>query len=112
MATVTQTQLVATQLMPAVDTSYFTSGVNTTTKIGRAVFTNTSAAAVTITAGVTAGVALVAGNTLISARSLAPGESYVSPELAGQVILAGSQIHGLAGTASVITLSVSGLTII
>ena len=112
MATVTQTQLVLTQLMPAVDTTYFTAGANTTVKIGRAVFTNTSAAVVTLTVGITAGVALVAGNTLISARSLAPGESYVSPELAGQVILAASQLHGITGTINVITISISGLTIV
>jgi hypothetical protein len=49
---------------------------------------------------------------LISARSIAPGESYVSPELAGQVIPAGSQLHAYAGAATSVTLAVSGLTIV
>ena len=112
MSTVNQVELVAPQQVANSDTLYYQSPANTTAKIGRAVFCNTTGSAVTLTAAITAGVALAAGNTLISARSIAPGETYVSPELAGQVIPAGSQLRCLAGSGAAITVAVSGLTIV
>ena len=48
---------------------------------------------------------------MIYQRTLAPGESYVSPELAGAVIPAGSSLHAYASTASAITFTASGLII-
>lgn len=74
-------------------------------------FTNTTASAVTITAGITAGVALGASTTMISARTVAPGETYVSPELAGAVMPAGSQLHVYASAAASITFTASGLIV-
>jgi hypothetical protein len=112
MTTVTQVQLVAPLLLGNSDASVYTAPTQTTIKIGRAVFTNTSASALTITAGITTGGALAAATTMISARSLAPGESYVSPELAGAVFPAGSQIHAYASTATVVMFTASGLTIV
>lgn len=112
MTTVTQVQLVAPQELAAADASVYTVPANTTAKIGRAVFTNTTAAAVTITAGITTGEALAAATTLISARSLAPGEAYVSPELAGAVLPAGSQLHCYASAATSVTFTASGLTVV
>jgi len=90
----------------------YTCPTQTTVKIGRAVFTNTTGSATTITAGITTGGALTAGTTLISARPIAPGEAYVSPELAGAVIPAGSQIHAYAAAATAVTFTASGLTIV
>jgi hypothetical protein len=110
--TVSQVQLVAPTQLGNTDVSVYTVAANTTVKIGRAVFTNTTASAVTITAGITTGGALAASTTLISARSLAPGEAYVSPELAGAVIPAGSQIHAFASAATSVTFTASGLTIV
>ena len=111
MSTVNQALLVAAQQLTGSDAVYYTAPANTTAKIGRAVFCNTTGSAATITAGITTGVALAAGNEIISARTLAPGETYVSPELAGQVIPAGSTLRALSGTASAITVAVSGITI-
>ena len=112
MTTINQVQLVAPQQLGNVDAAVYTAPLLTTVKIGRAVFTNPTASAATITAGITTGGALAAATTLISARSVAPGESYVSPELAGAVIPAASALHAYSGTASAITLTVSGLTIV
>lgn len=112
MTTVSQVQLVAPQQLGNVDAAVYTAPTQTTAKVGRAVFTNTTASALTITAGITTGGALGASTTLISARSLAPGEAYVSPELAGQVIPAGSQIHAFASAATSVTVAISGLTIV
>lgn len=111
MTTITQVQLVSPQQLATADAAIYTVPTQTTAKIGRAVFTNTSASAVTITAGITTGGALGASTTLISAQTLAPGTSYVSPELAGQVFYAGSQIHAYSNTASAVTCAISGLII-
>lgn len=112
MSTVTQVQLVAPQQLGNSDAAVYTVPTSTTAKVGRAVFTNTSASATTITAGITTGGALGASTTLISARPIAPGEAYVSPEIAGAVIPAGSQIHAYAAAATAVTLTISGLTIV
>ncbi|WP_124570180.1 hypothetical protein [Burkholderia sp. Bp8984] len=112
MTTITQVQLVAPQQLGNADASVYTPPTQTTAKIGRAVFTNTTASAVTITAGITTGGALGASTTMISARPLAPGESYVSPELAGVVIPFGSQLHVYASAAASVTFTASGVTIV
>lgn len=112
MSTVNQVQLVAPAQLGNADASIYTAPTLTTAKIGRAVFCNTTASAVAITVGITTGGALGASTTLISARSVAPGETYVSPELAGAVLPAGSAIRAYAGSASAITCTVSGLTIV
>lgn len=111
MTTITQIQLVAPIQLGAADASLYPSPTQSSTKIGRAVFTNTSAGATTITAGITTGGALGASTTMISARTIAPGETYVSPELAGAVLPAGSQLHAFAGAANAVTFTASGLLI-
>ncbi len=112
MTTATQVQLVAPVQLANSDAAVYTAPTLTTANIARAVFTNTTAGAVTITAGITTGGALAAATTMISARSLAPGEAYVSPELAGAVIPAGSALHAYASAATSITFTMSGLTIV
>lgn len=113
MTTVNQAQLVAPVQLAATDAAaVYTVAPNTTVKIGRAVFTNNTGSATTITAGITTGGAIPAGLAQISARPIAPGESYVSPELAGAVIPAGSALRAFAGAATAVNLMVSGLTIV
>lgn len=111
MTTITQVQLVAPQQLGAADASVYIVPAQTTAKIGRAVFVNTTASAVTITAGITTGGALSASTTMISARTLAPGEAYVSPELAGATLPAASQLHAYSNTVSAVTFTASGLII-
>lgn len=111
MTTILQSQLVAPQQLGNADASVYTVPTSTTAKVGRAVFTNTTASAVTITAGITTGGALTAGTTMISARTVAPGEAYVSPELAGAVLPAGSALRAYASAVTSITFTASGLII-
>jgi hypothetical protein len=111
LSSIFQVQLVAPQVLGTSDKSLYTVPTQTTAKIGRAVFCNTSGSAQTITAGITPGGALAAGTTLISSLSIPVGGSYISPELAGAVLPQGSQIHAYAGGAG-ITFTVSGLTIV
>ena len=112
MTTVTQAQLVPPVQLGNADASVYSVPTQSAAKVGRAVFCNTSASATTITAGITTGGALGSATTLISARPIAPGESYVSPELAGAVLPAGSQIHAFAGASASVTFTASGLTIV
>jgi hypothetical protein len=112
MTSVTVAQLVAPRQLGNTDASLYTVPTQTTAKIGRAVFCNTTASAVTITAGITTGGALGAATTLIAARSLATGESYVSPELAGAVLPATSQLHAYASASASVTFTASGITIV
>lgn len=111
MTTIVQVQLVAPVQLGNSDASLYSPPTQTTAKIGRAVFTNTTASATTITAGITTGGAIGASTTMISARTIAPGESYVSPELAGAVIPLGSQLHVFAGAAAAVTFTASGLIV-
>ena len=110
MTTITQVQLVAPVQLSNADAAMYNAPTSTTAKIGRAVFTNTTASAVTITAGISPGGALGVLQ-MISARTVAPGESYVSPELAGAVLPANSAIRAFASAAASITFTASGLII-
>lgn len=111
MTTITLVQLVPPGQLPAADAAIYTVPLLTAAKIGRAVFTNTTASAVTITAGITTGGNLTASTTLISAQTLSPGQAYVSPELAGAVLPAASELRAYASAASAVTFTMSGLTI-
>lgn len=107
MTTITQIQLVTPTFLANADTSLYTSPTSTTSKIGRAVFTNTSASAVTITAGIASSGSLGA-TVMISARTLAPGEAYVSPELSGAVIPSGQSLHAFSSVNGAVTFTASG----
>lgn len=112
MTTVSQVQLVAPMQLANADAGVYTVQANTTAKLGRCVFCNTTAGALTITAGITTGGANSASTTLISARPIAAGETYVSPELAGAVLPAGSSLRAFASAATSVTFTASGLTIV
>lgn len=112
MSTVTPVQLVAPVQLAGTDAApVYTVPTGTSAKIGRAVFYNSDTAVHTITAGISLGGALTAATTLLN-RSLAPKETYVSPELAGANIPAGSAIRAFAETGSQVTFTASGLTIV
>ncbi len=71
--------------------------------------TNTSAANVTLSVNLyPASGSASAGNLVISARSIAPGETYLCPELVGQVLESGGVISTIAGAASSLVISASG----
>lgn len=111
MTTISPVLLVPSTQLTSSDVSYYSAPTRTVVKISHVVFTNTSVSASTITAGITTGVSLTAPTTLIAARPIAAGEAYVSPELAGQVFPAGSQIHAYQGTTGNVTFTVSGLVV-
>lgn len=110
MSTINQVQLVAPSQMASADSVIYTTPALTVAKIGRAVFCNTDSAPHTITVNITTG-ASGPGNELIAARVVSPGETYVSPELAGAVIPSGQSVRGFCSAAAVITLTISGITV-
>ena len=106
---ISQVQLIAPKPLPATVASVLTAPANTTYRIGRACFSNPTPGAVTVTAYLvpTAG-SPGAANALIDALVVGAGSTYVSPELAGLVIPAGSSLHAFASTGGALVLYASG----
>lgn len=85
---------------------------NTTYRIGRAGFSNPTGAAIAITVYlVPSGGSSGAANQLIDGVVVAANSTYVSPELAGLVMPAGSTLQAFAGTAAAIVAYASGVSI-
>lgn len=112
--TVTVLALVPDATLTAADQPYYTCPQNTTAQAKRAVFTNTSNAAVNVTVNVVrnGSGASTTTNVLIPGKAVAPNDTYVAPELAGLVLAGGDAIHALASTAGVINLMISGIQIV
>lgn len=110
MTTITVALLVPPIQMTGTDKAYYTVPANTTAKIGRAVFSNPSVSAVTVTINI--GVTSSTADQILNTISIGAGETYVSPELAGFVLPASYCIRGLASTAGAIVIAVSGVTIV
>ena len=84
--------------------------VNAQVIIKRAVFTNVTSGAITLTVyRVQSGGTPGATNTIISAYSVAAGTAYVAPEFANMVLNAGDTIQALASATASINAFVSGL---
>jgi len=90
-----------------------TGAVNATTVITRAVASNVSGGAVTLTLyRVPSGGAPGAGNAIVNGRSIAASPTTdLCPELAGMVLAPGDTIQGDANAASAINFFASGYTV-
>lgn len=77
--------------------------------IDKATITNTSGSNVTVSVNlVTSGGSAGDSNLIISARTIVPGETYLCPELVGQILDSGGFISTIAGAATSLTMRVSG----
>lgn len=84
----------------------YTSPANTKTIVTEATFTNVDTVARLLTVYIVrSGGTASAANTLISAKSIAAGEAYVSPELAGQILGPGDFIQAKADANTAITVA-------
>lgn len=107
MAVIAKNIIPAKQAENAQTTQY--TAVNCRTIIDKFTVTNTSASNVTISVNLVAsGGSAGADNLIIDARSVAPDETYVCPELIGQVLEPASFISTLAGAATALTIRASG----
>lgn len=83
--------------------------VATRAVVKRAVFTNSTGAAVTLTVSITrsGGAAL----TLISAQSVSANSAYTAPEMANLVLAPGDAVGALCSSAASIVAVISGFTL-
>jgi len=105
---VTAKNLVPAKTVEATQTiQYSANGV--TTIIDKFTATNYSGSAATISVNLIASNGTASDNNLIiKAKSLAASETYIFPELVGQILPSGGFISTIAGTASAINMRVSG----
>jgi len=105
---VTAKVLVPAKTAESTQTSqYIADGV--TTIIDKFTATNYSASAATLSVNlITATFSAANSNLIVKARTLAAGETYIFPEISGQVLGPSAFISTLAGTASAINIRVSG----
>lgn len=97
----------AKQLENSQTTQY--TAANVRAIIDKATVTNTSAANVTFSANiVNPGGSAGSNNLIIDTRTIVPDETYLCPELVGQVLEPGSFLSTIAGAATSLTMRVSG----
>jgi hypothetical protein len=106
--TVTAKNLVPAKTVEASQTTQYIAN-NVTTIIDKFTATNYSGSSVTISVNlVTATGTASDDNLIVKNKSLAASETYIFPELVGQILPSGGFISTIAGTASAINMRVSG----
>jgi len=106
--TVTAKVLIASKLAENAQTTQYTA-VNCKAIIDKFTVTNTSAANISFSVNlVSSGDVAGAGNLVLKTRGIAPGETYTTPELVGQLLESGGFISTLSSAASAAVLRVSG----
>lgn len=112
--TVVVTKFIATSDLSNTSTALFTSiATGVSGVIKRAVFSNHDTSTprqITVNVVASAGSPNLA-NQIINARTLQPGEVYVSPELAGMVLVAGDQVYGKCSTATAVNTTIVGVLV-
>ena len=106
--TVTAKNLVPAKTVEATQTTQYTAN-GVTTIIDKFTATNYSGSAATISVNLVTVTDTASNNNLIvKTKSLAASETYIFPELVGQILPSGGFISTIAGTASSINMRVSG----
>jgi hypothetical protein len=105
---VTVTTLVPAKIVESAQTTQYTAS-NVTAIIDKFTATNFSASVAALSVNLVA----VSGapgdeNLIVKAKALQPGETYLFPELVGQVLTIGSTISTLTASAGAINMRVSG----
>jgi hypothetical protein len=106
--TVTAKNLVPAKTVEATQTTQYTAN-GVTTIIDKFTATNYSGSSATISVNlITATGTASNDNLIVKQRTLAASETYIFPELVGQILPSGGFISTIAGTASAINMRVSG----
>lgn len=106
----TLTVLIPGSYLTTSPAAYYTAPGTKQTVIRRLVITNVSSGDVTATINlVSSGGSTGQENRVISARTIAAGESYVSPECSNQILDSGGKIVGVASVSSALTVYASGV---
>lgn len=110
--TVTSKALIPAKQAESAQTTQYTAA-NCTTYIDKCSVTNTASSNVTFSANVvTSGSSAGAANLVLKSRAIAPNETYLCPELVGQVLQPGDFISTIAGAAASLTIRASGREIV
>lgn len=110
--TVTSKVLIPAKQAENAQTTQYTA-VNCTTYIDKFSVTNTTSGNVTFSANVvTSAGAAGSANLVLKSRAIAPNETYLCPELVGQVLQPGDFISTIAGAATSLTIRASGREIV
>lgn len=105
---VTVTNIIPAKQAENTQTAQYTA-TNCKCIIDKFTVTNTNTANVTISVNLIAfGGSAGNSNLIVKARSVVPGETYLCPELVGQVLEAGGFISTLASAATSLTITASG----
>lgn len=107
--TVTVKVLVPPSYMDVSQTTEYTVPASTRAIIDKATVTHTGTVARTFSINlVQSGDTASNSNKVIETKSIQPGETYLCPELVGQVLEAGGFISSIASAASGLSLRISG----
>ena len=101
--------LVEAKQVENVQTTQYTAANNITTIIDKFTMTNVTGGGVTVTVNIVrSGLVADTYNIIVSAKSIGAGETYIFPEIVGQILNPGDYISTIAGTASALNMRVSG----
>jgi hypothetical protein len=104
---VTVKNIIPRKQAEAAQTGQYTAN-NCKTVIDKFTATNTTGANVTFAVNLVASGGAASAANLVLTRTIAPGQTYMCPELVGQSLEAGDFISTLAGTATALTISATG----
>ncbi len=106
--TVTAKNLVEGSIIPNADTVVYTAPANTTTIIDKVTTANYDVTSRVVTISIVASGASVGDAYYIAKRTLAAKETYIWPEVVGQILNAGDFVSVIASNATGINLRMSG----
>lgn len=106
--TVTAKALVEGQIVPATDTTVYTAPLNTTTIIDKVTTANYDTVSRVVTISIVASGGSVGDAYYIAKRTLTAKETYIWPEVVGQILNAGDYVSVIASNATGVNIRMSG----
>lgn len=106
--TVTAKALVEGQIVPATDTTVYTAPLNTTTIIDKVTTANYDTVSRVVTISIVASGGSVGDAYYIAKRTLTAKETYIWPEVVGQILAPGDYVSVVASNATGVNVRMSG----
>lgn len=108
---ITASVLIPSKAAETAQTTQYTS-TNCKTRVEKFTATNTGASTATISINlIPSGNTASASNLIVSAKAIAPGETYIFPEIVGHTLNVGEYISTITSATSTITIKASGILI-
>lgn len=106
--TVTAKVLAEGEIIPNADTTVYTAPLNTTTIIDKVTTANYDSVARVISLSIVASGGSVGDAYYIAKRTLAAKETYIWPEVVGQILASGDYVSAISSNATGVNLRMSG----